>query len=113
MGRKIDPNRIVLGELTATPMRDRGTNEQDQRYWRVRLRGGDRRTIWAGWASRAEVEIEMAAQVKAGIPARRELPEVARTVGDLLKRWTAHQVERHAAGQIAARSLDKYGLLDG
>lgn len=108
MGRqRTDPDLVRMGTLSATPMRDRGLDEQGRRYWRVRTRG-DRRTLWTGWATREQVEVIAAELLRKGIPARRDLQEGVRTVGDLLRRWVAHQEARHQAGQIASKSLENY-----
>lgn len=107
--RQQDPDRVVLAHLTATPMRDRGTDEQGRRYWRIRHRQ-TRATVKTGWWTREEVEAAVAAELAtpSSSRSRPSNPEVARTVGDVLDRWTRAQVERRDGGEIAERSLTNY-----
>lgn len=107
MGRRKDEQRIVLAEVIATPMRERG--EQDGRlYWRVRTRDSTRRTVGKGWWTPAEAQVAVAALVTQGIPSSPSSRRDVRTVGDLLVRWTSHQEQRQKAGEIAERSLTNY-----
>jgi integrase len=93
--------------LIASPMRARG--ERDGRlYWRARTTDGIRRTVWTGWATRPELVLVLADLVRQGIPAPHGDRGPVRTVGDLLVRWTRHQEQRRAGGQIAERSLAVY-----
>ncbi|HHO52458.1 MAG TPA: hypothetical protein ENK18_16705 [Deltaproteobacteria bacterium] len=98
---------IRLGGLAASPMRSRG--ERDGRlYWRVRTSPPERRTVATGWWSDAEVAVAVANLVAQGVPAPRERRRGVRTVAELLEAWCAHQARRHAAGEIAPRTLDNY-----
>lgn len=100
---------MELGDVSATPMRDRGVDEEGRRYWRARTGPSKaRRTLWTGWATREQVEVVVADLVRKGIPSPRSDRAVARTVADLMARWTEHQEKRREGGQIAARSLTNY-----
>lgn len=107
MARK-DPDRVELEGVTATPMHERGTNEHGQRYWRARTTGADRRTVWAGWGTRAEVSAVVGDLVRKGIPSRPSAPGAVRSIADLLGRWKDQQEQRRKAGRIAARTLVNY-----
>lgn len=105
MARRQDEDRVVLGHLIATPMRERG--ERDGRmYWRIRTRD-TRATVAAGWWTRAEVDLEIATALRAPRTPR-SAPAAVRTVGDLLTAWRDAQVRRHEAGEIAERTLAVY-----
>jgi integrase len=107
MAARKDPDRIELEGVTATIMRARG-ERNGRRYWRARTTGKERRTIWAGWGTRAEVSAVVAALVANGLPSPRSSPGPARTVADFLARWVEHQERRREGGQIAPRSLTNY-----
>lgn len=106
----MDEDRVVLGDLIATPMRARGERPGGRRYWRIRLRGdGTRETIQTGWWTREEA---VAAVATAALRPRtsRSAPEAAveRTVGDLCRLWRDAQVRRHEAGDLSACSIEIY-----
>src|SRR5262245_29321509 len=105
MGRQRDEDRVVLGHLTATPMRERG--EQDgRRYWRIRTRD-TRETVASGWWKREEVDAQIAdALSRPRTP--RSAPEGGRTVGELLKSWRDAQVRHQEAGDLSPMTLRIY-----
>lgn len=105
MARQRDEDRVVLGHLTATPMRERG--EQDgRRYWRIRDRQ-TRATVQTGWWTRAEVDAQIAeAHQRPRTP--RSAPAGGRTVADLLRAWRDAQVRHHEAGDLAPATLRIY-----
>jgi integrase len=106
MGRRRDPDRVIVGDVTATPMAERGSKD-GRRYWRART-GSPRTTVWAGWATAAEVPLLVAEALRRG-PLRRVAARAPVAVlSDLLQAWVAHQESRHAGGQIADRSLTAY-----
>jgi integrase len=106
-----DPDRVTIGELSATPMRSRGENDRGQRYWRIRGPRPDRATLWTGWATRDEVQVEVAKLVAAGTTtSRRSRHAVVGTVGSLLVAWFDHQQQRHNGGNLAALSLKNYRI---
>lgn len=110
MARK-DPDRLELEGVTATPMKERGVDSEGKKYWRARTTGADRRTIWAGWGTRAQVSAVVGALVSKGIPAPsgdHGKSGTVRTVGDLVRRWLAAQELRHTAGDLAERSIASY-----
>ena len=107
MRRRPDPDLVIVGDVTATPMRERGAREDGRRYWRART-GRPRTTVWAGWATAAEVPLLVAEALRRGPPRRVAARAPVASVGDLLQAWVAHQESRHAGGQIADRSLTAY-----
>lgn len=107
--RREDPDRIHVGELSATPMRERGERPGNVRYWRIRhLPTGQ--TVGSGWWTRDEASAAVAEACRRPIPSRPSARAVAGTVGDLLDRWAAVQGERVAAGELAPLSLRNYRL---
>lgn len=108
MGRRVDPDRIELEGVTATPMRERGTDSEGRRYWRARTTGAHRGTVWSGWGTRAEVSAAVAAVVARGLPARPGGRGAVHAVADLLDRWEAQQERRLKAGEIAELTLRNY-----
>lgn len=105
-----DPIELPGVRITAMP--SRGTKD-GQTYWRARTTGRqNRRLVWCGWATRAEVTATVAALVARGLPSRPGTPGV-RTVGDLLEAWADHQEDRHQGGQIARLTFYKYRLVAG
>lgn len=110
--RQQDPDRVAIGELSATPMKGRG--EQDgKRYWRVRGPRPERATLWTGWATREQVELVVADLLRKGTPAPRSGRADVRTVGDLVAAWVRVQEQRLKAGEIAPRSLVNYRQAGG
>jgi integrase len=106
--RKVDPDRIDLETVVATPMADRGEVD-GRRYWRARTTDPSRRTVWTGWATREEARATVQALIVKGLPTSpRSAPGAVRTVADLLNRWKTHQEQRQKAGAIAERSLVNY-----
>lgn len=99
--------------MTATPMSGRGVDGQGRRYWRARTTGASRRTVWTGWATRAEVQRALVDLLRRGIPAPRAGHGAVRTVGDLLVAWCDHQQLRHDGGQIATRTIANYRQVSG
>lgn len=102
------PAPMDFGEVSATVMAKRG-QRGDQWYWRARTKG-TRRTVWTGWASLAELAVEIGRLLHEGLPsqtARRSAAGV-RTVGDLMQAWADAQEGRQEAGEIAHRSLLNY-----
>lgn len=107
MARRRDEMRVVLDEVIATPMWERG--EQDGRlYWRIRTRDAKRRTVAQGWWTLAEAQRECARLVMQGIPSPPSSRGDVRTVGDLMRRWVQAQERRLEARKIAPLSLDVY-----
>lgn len=100
-----DEDRAELGDLIATPMRERGIRE-GRRYWRIRDR--DRRTVVTGWWTRDELDGAIAVALTSPRKTVRARSAAGATVGDLLGLWRAAQVTRQAAGEIAERTLDIY-----
>lgn len=115
MGRRPpDEDRVVLGAVTATVMRGKG-ERGPRRYWRIRHRE-TRAHLEAGWWTRAEVEDRVA--VLARDPRSRSERDarpvdVGPTMGEVLARWAVVVDERHAAGEIAARTRQQYRLTAG
>lgn len=108
MGRGQDGDRVVLGHLTATPMRGRGVRPDGRRYWRIRTRD-TRETVSTGWWTRAEVDEAIADALRAPRTPRSGRGGAApRTVGDVLIAWRDAQIRRHEAGEIAERTLSIY-----
>lgn len=104
---RVDPDRVVIGDLTATPMRERGERADGRRYWRIR-RAGTRETVATGWWTRDEAEAAVELVRRAPTTSPRSAPGAVRTVGDLLRAWTEVQRQRLAGGEIAQRSYENY-----
>lgn len=99
---------IVREDVTATVLRSRGTRD-GRLYWRIRTRDTARRTVATGWWTRSQAEGAVDALRHQGIPSPPERRAGGvRTVADLLHAWIAHQTTRHAADQIADRTLANY-----
>lgn len=111
MGRKEDPDRVAIGDLSATPYRQRKRPRkvpEDWRYWRIR-RLSNRELAGSGWfPSRAAVEAEVVRLQGTSPRSKADVPVVVRTVGDLLDEWTRAQRQRQKSGEIAERSLTNY-----
>lgn len=99
MGRKPAkgrPKPFGIGDVRCRALR----GPKDGRwYWRAEIHA-EKRTVWTGWASRAEAQQLVAGMVAEGIqpPAPARADEVhlddVRTVGDLLDVWVAMQEDR-------------------
>jgi integrase len=110
MGRsKVDPDRVVIGDLSAIPMRERGTTPEGRRYWRIRVKAGKSgKTLATGWWTREEAEAAVEAARRTPRPSAPSGRAAAGTVADLLDRWSKVQVLRLEAGEIAPRTLGNY-----
>lgn len=97
-------DRAELGQLIATPMRERGTRD-GRRYWRIRDR--DRLTVASGWWTRDEVDAALATALTTPKTPRAR-SAAGGTVADLLRLWRDAQVTRHAAGDLADRTMAVY-----
>lgn len=103
------PAPIVFGDVRATVCEKRGeVRRGDEWHWKARVTAaGARRCIWSGFATRqaamAHVEAAYAAwrAQQSQAPWLPE-PDVALTVGDLLRQWIDH---REAIGGLRERSL--------
>lgn len=108
MGRQQqDPDRVVIGDLSATPMRARGERD-GRRYWRIRRLTGQRETLATGWWTRVEAEAAVERVRQSPTRSPRSASAGGRTVGDLLREWRDAQVKLHAAGDLAQRTLSIY-----
>lgn len=103
--RDRNEDRAELGDLTATPMRERGERD-GRRYWRIRDR--ERRTVATGWWTRDELDGAIAVALTSPRKTSRARSGAGSTVSDLLGLWRTAQLQRHAAGEIAPRTLDVY-----
>lgn len=101
--------RVELEGVSATIMKGR-EDEQGRPYWRARATDRERRTLWTGYGTRAEVSVVLADLVKRGLTCSQERSAVGpvKTVGDLLRRWLKAQERRHEAGDLAEQSVNNY-----
>ena len=103
--RDRDEDWAELGNLTATPMRERGERD-GRRYWRIRDR--ERRTVASGWWTRDELDGAIAVALTSPRRTGRDRSEGGATVADVLALWRTAQITRHGAGEIADATLRNY-----
>jgi integrase len=93
---------IVMGDVRARAIRGRGARgpEDGRIYWRAELR---RRTVWTGWATRAEATAALLQLITAGVEGARPRVGDVRTLRDLLEYWVGtHLVgSQRAEGTIS------------
>lgn len=120
------PTPLVVGPLRAAAIR--GPRADGRWYWRARRYvDGTESCAWTGWASRAEVERELAALVVDGLDRHRSAYADLVTVADLLEAWVAAQEDRadlrpgtvlnyrtkarHLVGGVGPARLDRLDLV--
>ena len=97
------PAPRACGDIRYRVVRERSPGKEDGRwYWRAeKYGGGTSETVWAGWATVAEADQEVA---RLATGQARQTGDL-RTAGDLVSCWLATQEDRHEAGQFSAASL--------
>lgn len=101
------PKTFAVGRVKVMAVRGPRAGTTDTWYWRARLhRDGRYETLWTGWATVGEAEVEVARLVAGGRERAVEAgDERVETVRDLLEVWAA-QVEDRA--DLAANSKRNY-----
>ena len=90
------PAKITIAHVRARVTRGPHKSGDGRWYWRaVTYADSAEHTLWTGWATRAEAEIEVAGLVAGGVerPAEPKVVEL-HTVGDLLTAWWAVHQQR-------------------
>jgi len=105
--RKPDASSFEVGTVRGTVDKKRGIKD-GRLYWRGRMKGGTRKLVWSGWATRDEAMRAVAALVASGQPLsnRSAAPDV-RSVGDLLSAWMEFQRQRPNISENTKDHYDK------
>ncbi len=93
MARQKNGKSFEISTIRGTVDKARSAGK-DKPYWRARLKGGTRKLVWSGWATRDEAMDEVAKLVARGVQhvSRRSAGEMeVRTIGDLMAVWLDYQ----------------------
>lgn len=93
------PTPFSVGSVRVAVVSGRKPRD-DRWYWRARrFAEGGEQTVWTGWATRPEAEIEVARLV-GGVPMT---PSASTTVGEVMDYWLGAQIKRT---DLRPRSLE-------
>lgn len=104
--KKGRPKPFAVGDIRARVIRG---PKAALWYWRAE-RHFDRRTVWTGWASRADAIDEVSRLVAAGLPERHDAGpgNQVRTVTDLMRAWIGYREDNDP--DLRASSIRAYKL---
>lgn len=112
--RRSRPKVIHMDPIKANAVRGPHADDPELWYWQAVVRDPvlrTRRTVWSGWATRADAQVALAALVAEGVDVMAPLPELSqvKTVQDLLEVWL-YQQEHHGGrkGPITPNTLRIY-----
>ena len=89
------PAKVIVGPIRARAIRGPHSDDRSSWYWRAELHEDSAtRTVWTGWASLADLHVELGSLLAGGDaqPHERDSWRDIRTVGQLLTAWlTEHR----------------------
>jgi integrase len=105
MARQKDSRSFEISKIRGTVDKARSAGK-DKPYWRARLKGGTRKLVWSGWATRDEAMAVVVDHVNRGlIDSNHSAAPAVRTVGDLLDNWLEFQRQR---SDLRPKTVDHY-----